>query len=163
MVNEYAPRVMTIETSSPDETRQAARYLGECCAGGEVLLLMGDLGSGKTCFVQGLAMGLAIPEETRVTSPTFTLHAEYIGRLVLNHLDLYRLDEDVGLAGGLGIEDMAGEPGAVTAIEWPEVVAEKLRGDRLEVRFTDRGENRRRIDLAAYGPKHGELLEKLMA
>lgn len=149
------------ETSSPDETRAVARCLGEGCRGGEVLLLIGDLGSGKTCFTQGLARGLAVPEDMRVTSPTFTLHAEYPGRLVLNHLDLYRLD-DADSACGLGIEDMLGEPGTVTAIEWPEILENQLAGDRLEVRITDLGDNRRRVELSAFGPQHAGLLEQAM-
>lgn len=152
---------MRIETSSPDETRAAARYLGGLCGGGEVLLLIGDLGAGKTCFAQGLAQGLGVPEEMRVTSPTFTLHAEYPGRLVLNHLDLYRLD-DAGAACGLGVEDMVGMPGTVTAIEWPEILAERLGGERLEVRLSDIGDGRRRIEFSAYGIRHADLLEQAM-
>lgn len=149
------------ETGSPEETRAVAACLGGCCEGGELLLLIGDLGAGKTCFVQGLARGLAVPENLRVTSPTFTLHAEYAGRLILNHLDLYRLD-DAASADGLGIEDLAGEPGTVTAVEWPEVLAHVLGGDRLEIRLTAVGETRRRMDLSAFGPRHVALLERVM-
>lgn len=151
---------MYVETASPDETRAVAEYCGERCVGGEVLLLIGDLGAGKTCFTQGLARGLGVPEGMRVTSPTFTLHAEYEGRLVLNHLDLYRLDDPRSLD-GLGVEDMVGEPGTVTAIEWPEILESAFKGERLEVRLNDVGENRRRIDFVAFGRLHAGLLERM--
>lgn len=160
MVDGELPRlVMSMETSSPEETRAIARRLGEVSAGGEVILLIGDLGTGKTCFAQGLAAGLEVPEDMRVTSPTFTLHAEYPGRLLLNHLDLYRLD-DAPAAGALGVEDMAGLAGTVTAVEWPEVLTGLREGDRLEVRLFHVADNRRRIELASFGPMHTELLER---
>lgn len=162
MVEREIPRFsVTVETSSPDETRSVACFLGEGCRGGEILLLMGDLGTGKTCFTQGLAVGLAVPETMRVTSPTFTLHAEYEGRLVLNHLDLYRLDDAESLD-GLGIEDMLGEAGTVTAIEWPEILGGAFRGDRLEVRLTDLGDGRRSIEFSAFGPMHAKLIERVL-
>lgn len=148
---------MTAETASPEETRQIAWSLGSACRGGEILLLYGDLGAGKTCFVQGLALGLGIDPETRVTSPTFTIHAEYSGRLILNHLDLYRLDDAASLD-GLGIADMLGDKASVMAVEWPEMLDGGVGGDRLEIRITDLGEGRRRFDLGAYGARHAALL-----
>lgn len=121
------------------------------------MLLIGDLGSGKTCFTQGLAAGLGVPPDMRVTSPTFTLHAEYCGRLVLNHLDLYRLDEPCQLD-GLGIEDMLGDRTAVTAVEWPEMLAGGVGRERLEIRIADAGDGRREFSLAAFGRRHAGLL-----
>ncbi len=150
---------MTIATTSPEETRAVAECLGRLCLGGEILLLNGDLGSGKTCFVQGLARGLGIPPEVAVASPTFTIHAEYRGRLVLNHLDLYRLDDPVS-QDGLGIADLFGQPDSVAAVEWPEMLADPVAGDRLEIAFFDEGEGRRRLEFSAYGPLHGRLLEE---
>jgi tRNA threonylcarbamoyladenosine biosynthesis protein TsaE len=149
---------MTVTSDSPAMTRDIARYLGQLCRGGEILLLDGDLGSGKTCFVQGLARGLDIGPDTAVTSPTFTIPAEYAGRLVLNHLDLYRLDDPVSQA-GLGIDDMIGQPGTVAAVEWPEMLADPVSGDRLEITLADAGDGRRRLDFAAHGPLHARLLE----
>jgi ATPase, YjeE family len=145
-------------TDSPEATRDAACSLGTLCRGGEVLLLIGDLGSGKTCFTQGLARGLDVPADIRVTSPTFTLHAEYPGRLVLNHLDLYRLDEPCQME-GLGVEDMLGDRDAVAAVEWPEMLADGVGRERLEIRIADTGDNRRSFALTAHGPRHVELLE----
>ncbi len=155
-----APLVqMTVTSDSPATTRDIAAHLGRVCRGGEILLLDGDLGSGKTCFVQGLARGLDVDSGVRVTSPTFTIHAEYAGRLVLNHLDLYRLDDPVSQA-GLGIDDMLGQPDGVAAIEWPEMLADPVLGDRLEIRLHDIGDGCRRLEFAAFGPRHARLIEE---
>ncbi len=148
-------------TSSPEETRALARRLGALCLGGEALLLFGDLGTGKTCFVQGLAAGLGVPENLRVTSPTFTLHAEYPGRLLLNHLDLYRLSDPVS-AENLGIGDMLADGKAVTAVEWPEMIAGGVGAERLEIRFDHAGEHARLLRADAFGGGHARLLERLL-
>ncbi len=147
-------------SSSPEDTRALARRIGALCRGGEAILLFGDLGAGKTCFVQGLAAGLGVPDTLRVTSPTFTLHAEYPGRLLLNHLDLYRLADPVS-AENLGLADMLADGRAVAAIEWPEMIAEGVGAERLEIRFENAGENARLLRADAFGPGHGRLLEAL--
>lgn len=146
-------------TASPDATRALAETLGRLCVGGEVILLAGDLGAGKTCFVQGLARGLDIPAGKRVASPTFTLHGEYEGRLVLNHLDLYRLDDPAQLH-GLGIDDFLADPGAVTAVEWPELLAETAGRERLDLRLEHVSESERRIGARASGRRHARLLRE---
>lgn len=150
------------QTASPEETRELARRLGTACGGGEVILLHGDLGAGKTCFVQGLAIGLDVPPELRVTSPTFTIHAEYPGRLVLNHLDLYRLDDPVS-AERLGVGDMLADAAAVTAIEWPEMLADGVGKRRLEIRIEDAGEGKRRFRMIAFDAGHARLLAAVAA
>ncbi len=150
-------------SGSPDATRALARRVGELCLGGEALLLFGDLGAGKTCFVQGLAAGLGVPAALRVTSPTFTIHAEYPGRLVLNHLDLYRLDDPVS-AESLGVGDMLADRTAVTAVEWPEMLADgpgAADARRLEIRFESTGAEGRLLRLAAFGAAHARLLGAL--
>ena len=158
MVENNAPAMrMSLTSSSPEETRRIAAALGAKCHGGEIFLLYGDLGAGKTCFVQGLAEGLEVKPELRVTSPTFTIHAEYPGRLVLNHLDLYRLEEAVMLD-GLGIEDMLADTAAVTAAEWPEMLEPMVGMARMDVRIDDAGEGRRTIELSAYGRRLSRLL-----
>ncbi len=147
-----------LRSASPGDTRALAQRLGALCRGGEAILLFGDLGTGKTCFVQGLAAGLGVPDAFRVTSPTFTLHAEYPGRLVLNHLDLYRLG-DAAAAEHLGLGDMLGDGGAVTAVEWPEAIAGDAGAERLEIRLEHAGETERLIRAAAFGARHARLLE----
>ena len=116
-------RVFT--THSEDETAAVARTLAASLNAGDVLLLSGNLGAGKTAFVRGLAEGLGIaPEE--VSSPTFTLVHEYRGgRLSLHHVDLYRLDR--AATDELGLDQM-GVADGVMAIEWPDRLTHDLPG-----------------------------------
>ena len=110
--------------------------------GGEVVLLSGELGAGKTTFVRGLARGLgADPEE--VASPTFVLLTRYPGRLVLHHADLYRL-RGGGDERELGLEELPG-PGGVLAVEWSERLAALPWARALRVTLEHAGEDGRRI------------------
>jgi len=122
-------------THSEEETAEVARQLATVVRAGDVLLLSGNLGAGKTAFVRGLAAGLAIdPEE--VSSPTFTLVHEYRGgRLTLYHADLYRLDKVA--TEDLGLEEM-GVADGVLAIEWPDRLSHELPGARtIEIEIVD--------------------------
>lgn len=113
-----------ITTRSPEETKDMGERIGKSCRGGEVFLLNGDLGAGKTCFTQGLAKGLGIEED--VTSPTFVLHVQYEGgSLELNHFDAYRLAEAESI-GDLGFDDFFGYEQGVAIVEWPEVIEDIL-------------------------------------
>lgn len=128
-------------THSEDETTTVARELAADVKAGDVILLSGNLGAGKTAFVRGLAAGLGIdPEE--VSSPTFTLVHEYRGgRLTLYHADLYRLDRVA--TDDLGLEEM-GVADGVLAIEWPNRLSHPMPGARtIEIEIVD--ENTRRI------------------
>ncbi len=111
-------------TNSQEETFQLAEEMGRSMRGGEVIALIGDLGAGKTLFVQGLARGLGIPEEAYISSPTFTLIDSHRGRLNLHHLDLYRLS-DIDELEAIGWRDCLTED-SVTAIEWADKIAEYL-------------------------------------
>jgi tRNA threonylcarbamoyladenosine biosynthesis protein TsaE len=131
------------ETSSEAETSAAGEALGRTLRAGDVVLLYGDLGAGKTAFVRGLARGIgANPDD--VSSPTFTLVQEYAGpSLTLFHVDLYRLEP--AEIDDLGMEDLVSGDGVV-AIEW----AERWRGrpdDVIEVRIEEAGEDRRRVSI----------------
>jgi tRNA threonylcarbamoyladenosine biosynthesis protein TsaE len=121
-----------VETNSPEETWALAAELAEELGPGTVMALHGDLGAGKTCFVQGLAAALGIDEP--ITSPTYTLIGEYEGRLPLHHIDLYRLSGPEE-ALGLGIEEYFDANG-ITAIEWAERAEGLLPPDLIHIQIT---------------------------
>ena len=127
---------------------ELGRGLGRALKGGELLLLQGDLGYGKTVFVRGVAAALGVlPEE--VSSPSYTLVHEYRGgRLPLFHIDLYRLDTPEEEVGALGIEDILAA-GGVVLVEWGEKLPPFLRRGATTIRFHDVGEGSRRIEIFA--------------
>ena len=119
-------------TTSVDQTRELAGALASLARSGDVVVLAGDLGAGKTAFVQGFGRGLGVTD--RITSPTFTLVHVYEGRLPVHHLDVYRL-EQLSEALDLGLPEMLDE-GGVVLIEWGDAILPVLPQDYLEVRLT---------------------------
>ncbi len=140
---------LTLTTHSAEETQAFAEALGRILKGGEVLALEGDLGAGKTCFVQGLAAGLEVPPEVYVCSPTYTLHDSYPGRKTLHHLDLYRLGDADELE-EIGWRDyLDGE--AIVVIEWANRIEDYLPPDFLLIRLEILDAHRRTIHLDVNG------------
>jgi len=136
-------------TRSVDDTRAGAAEVASLLQPGDVVVLAGDLGAGKTAFTQGLARGLGVTEP--VTSPAFVLVRPCSGRLPLTHIDVYRLDHVQELF-DLGIAEIV-DGGGVTVVEWGDVVTPALPADRLEVRLDDgEAEDERLVDLEAVGP-----------
>lgn len=134
----------TLVTHSEEETAAAGERLAARVQPGDVVLLHGDLGAGKTAFVRGLARGLGTPPDD-VSSPTFTIIQEYRGRLTLYHVDLYRLQPlEVG---ELGLDEII-DSGGVVAIEWAERWRD-LPARAWVVRIVHEGEDDRRISIAA--------------
>jgi tRNA threonylcarbamoyladenosine biosynthesis protein TsaE len=132
-----------IHTGSEEETTAAGERLGRSLVPGDVVLLIGQLGAGKTAFVRGIARGIGgAPDE--VTSPTFTLIQEYAGgRATLHHVDLYRLEP--AEVSHLGLDELVS--GAdIVAIEWSERWSERP-DDVIEVRIEDAGGDQRRIQI----------------
>ena len=114
-----------------------------------MIVLAGDLGAGKTAFVQGFGRGLGVVE--RITSPTFTLVHVYEGRLPVHHLDVYRL-EQMSEALDLGLAEMLDE-GGVVLVEWGDAITRLLPHDHLEVRLTfGAGDDDRVLELESVGP-----------
>jgi len=107
------------QTQNAEETFKLGKQIGAQLSGGEILLLDGPLGAGKTVFVKGMAWGLGIdPEE--VTSPSFTLVNPYVGRILLYHIDFYRLEEGAAAAHAVDLEELLSDERAVVVIEWAE-------------------------------------------
>ena len=139
-------------TASEEETSLAGEALAVTLRPGDVVLLYGQLGAGKTAFVRGLARGLGAPAE-EVSSPTFTLIQEYVGsRATLYHVDLYRLEPPE--IPDLGLDELVAGDGIV-AIEWAERWAGRP-DDACEVWIEDEGEERRRIRVKGQGRRTKE-------
>lgn len=150
-----------VTTRSPDETDALARRVATVLEAGDVVVLAGDLGAGKTAFARGLGHGLGVPDA--IVSPTFTLARVYAGRLRMVHVDVYRLDTVHELL-DLGLDDLA-EGDAVTVVEWGDVVSGELAPDRLEVRLelvTD-APDARTVTLVARGATWAARAERLAA
>lgn len=122
--------MITCSSDAVESTRAIAVALAGVVLDGDLIALVGGLGAGKTAFTQGFADALGVTD--RVTSPTFTLANRYEGRLILNHLDVYRMD---GAADSrdLGIDELLDD--GVTIIEWADVIVAALPGDRLDIRL----------------------------
>lgn len=145
-------------TASVDETRDLAHALASLARPGDVVVLAGDLGAGKTAFVQGFGRGLGVSD--RITSPTFTLVHVYEGRLPVHHLDVYRLGS-LSEALDLGLAEMLDE-GGVVLIEWGDAILPVLPLDLLEIRITfGAGDDDRHLSLrpigAAWAPRSDAL------
>jgi tRNA threonylcarbamoyladenosine biosynthesis protein TsaE len=139
---------LRLRTASTAETRQLAASLAPAAEPGDRLALVGPLGAGKTQFAKGFAVGLGIDEV--VNSPSFTLMAEYEGRLTLFHQDLYRLtDAGEVLAGGLLDER---QDDGVTVAEWADRLDEDLDAARLTVAIEPVGRTDRQIEISGHGP-----------
>jgi tRNA threonylcarbamoyladenosine biosynthesis protein TsaE len=143
--------VILVRTESPEDTRELAGSLAKLVRDGDLLLLSGDLGAGKTAFVQGLGSALGV--EGRITSPTFTLAQEYEGSsLRVNHLDVYRLTDSAEIH-DLGLPELLEE--GVTVIEWGERLLPSIGSDHLQLRLRfgdpEQGGNVRLIEVTSAG------------
>ncbi|MDI6699049.1 MAG: tRNA (adenosine(37)-N6)-threonylcarbamoyltransferase complex ATPase subunit type 1 TsaE [Candidatus Saccharicenans sp.] len=136
---------LEIRTGSEEETRQIAERLAGQLIGDELILITGELGAGKTVFVQGLASGLGVEAVDSVCSPSFTLINLYRGRVDLIHVDLYRL-EDPDQVADLGLEDYLAT--GVMAVEWAERLPEDFRAGRMiEISIAVEADDRRLIKI----------------
>lgn len=140
------------ETDDAEATRALAGAMAPHLGHGDVLVLSGDLGAGKTCFTQGLGAALGVAD--RITSPTFTIVSEYEGRLPLHHLDVYRIDDPDDTL-DLDLPELL-EAG-VTVVEWGERIDAVLPASRatVELRFDDDGDrdpDSRQVRIGLHGP-----------
>jgi tRNA threonylcarbamoyladenosine biosynthesis protein TsaE len=151
-------RVIELAAATPEDTRDLGEAVADLLGPGDVVLLTGDLGAGKTTFVQGAARGLGVADP--VVSPTFTLVRQYRGRLQVFHADVYRLDR-MQEAIELGFEEMVG-PDGVLFVEWGDVVGALMPEARLDVEMWVRPEeDGRLVLLAGSGRSWAERWERL--
>ncbi|MGH2678597.1 MAG: tRNA (adenosine(37)-N6)-threonylcarbamoyltransferase complex ATPase subunit type 1 TsaE, partial [Actinomycetota bacterium] len=137
------PPTLDVISRAPDETRKVGAALAELLVPGDVVSLTGDLGAGKTAFVQGAARALGVQEP--VTSPTFVLVRQYRGDVPVHHVDVYRLDR-VQEVLDLGFEDLL-DPSGVVFVEWGDAIDALLSDDHLQVEITT-GDDARRLSFA---------------
>ena len=142
-------------SASPADTVELGRRLGAAAAAGDVFLLDGPFGAGKTHLVQGLAAGLGV--DGCVTSPSFILANEYAGRLPLYHLDLFRLEELDATTVQTLEEYFYGD--GVCAVEWPALLPARLRADASELTLRPMGEETREIVARLAAPRLAEALQ----
>lgn len=150
--------IIEINTGSPEKTRMAAEYLGKLLESGTIIGLDGELGAGKTEFVKGLAAGVGVPENTYITSPTYSIINQYTGRLPLYHLDLYRLSEPDELY-DTGLEDILAE-NAIVVVEWPSIMSEMAETD-ISIIIQVTGITERKISFFGYGLANSNLIRDL--
>ena len=151
---------ISVRTSSVEETRDLASLLIKVFKAGDVVVLSGDLGAGKTAFTQGL--GLALGIENPITSPTFTLANRYDGELTLNHLDVYRL-EHLQEVEELGLSELI-DSNSLTVIEWGDVISSVLTEGYLEISLNlGEGIGDRIVDFRPIGHKWLERESELVS
>jgi tRNA threonylcarbamoyladenosine biosynthesis protein TsaE len=148
---------LTIISNSPDDTIILGRKIGKLAMPGDIFLLSGILGAGKTCLTQGIAYGLGINEYT--LSPSFVLVRELYGQLTLYHMDLYRL-ENIEEIADLGLDDYLYGKG-VCAIEWANKGMPLFPEEHLSVEIVYKDDSKRQIIFKAYGQRYLELIDRL--
>ena len=146
-----------IISNSPEETQEFGARLGELARPGDIFLLVGKLGAGKTCLTQGIARGLGIREYA--ASPSFVVVRELYGWLPLYHMDFYRLDNLEEIA-ELGLDDYFYGKG-VSVVEWAEKGLSLLPPEHLLIEMSYLSDTRRRLKLKAKGKRYRELVAKL--
>jgi tRNA threonylcarbamoyladenosine biosynthesis protein TsaE len=142
---------------SPEETQKLGQRLGELAQPGDVILLVGNLGTGKTCLTQGIAWGLGIKEYA--LSPSFVIIRELYGRLPLYHIDLYRLDR-IEESMDLGLDDYLYGRG-VCVVEWAEKALSLMPSEHLLIRLDYLSDTERRFRLEASGRRYMKVVAQL--
>ncbi len=140
--------MLRARTTDVEGTRSLGAAIASVAASGDLILLAGELGAGKTAFVQGFGAGLGV--DATITSPTFTLAHQYEGRLPMHHLDVYRLERFAEMD-DIGVSELL-DGGGVVLIEWGDAVAPALPKDYLEITLTyGEGDDERHLELRCVG------------
>ena len=145
---------MRLITDSVKETQTLGVAIGKNIRPRDLILLVGELGSGKTALTQGIARGVGVVDSVR--SPTFVLATEYTGRLILYHIDLYRLDTILDIE-NMGLEEYIENDG-VCVVEWADKAIPIFPKAHLVIELKDIGKEKRSVILTAYGNRHTALI-----
>ena len=157
MSEEDARECVELTSTGPEETRRIGRVLGETARPGDVFLLSGELGAGKTCLTQGILRGLGSDETAR--SPTFVLVSQYSARLTLYHVDLYRLEGGADVL-DLGLDEYL-EGDGVTVVEWADRAIGLLGEEYVNISLEHVDDETRRVKVSASGSAFAEALAAL--
>ncbi len=149
---------MVFQTKSASETIRLGRNLGSLLLPGDIVALVGELGTGKTQFIKGLAAGVGVGKSLYISSPTFTLINEYAGKMPFYHIDLFRLKSEKE-AEELGLEEYFQGQG-ITAIEWADKIPSLLPQEILWIHIRYTGEHTRSFEIIGKGKRYEELLKK---
>ncbi len=147
--------LVEIRTRSPEKTQVVGRAIGENARAGDLILLEGELGAGKTCLTQGILWGLGGNEYAR--SPTFVLMAQYAARLTLHHVDLYRIESAIEAA-ELGLDEVVSGDG-VTVVEWADRAGGMFEGQGLRIRLALVTESTRSLTLSTTDVRYSSAIE----
>lgn len=150
---------MKISLDSLAQTRIFGDILGRLAAAGDVILLTGSLGAGKTTLTQSIAAGLGVPADCYVVSPSFSLMLEYQGRLPLYHIDCYRLDSEDDVEGS-GLMDYIVADG-LAVVEWPERLGSLKPPEYLDILLVPEGDGTRKVKIKAVGSRWLERMDTL--
>ena len=150
---------MVLQTRNTSGTIQIGKSIGSLLLPGDVVALVGELGTGKTQFIKGLAVGVGIGKPTYISSPSFTLINEYKGKIPFYHIDLFRLRAEKE-AEDLGLEEYF-QSGGITAIEWADRIPSLLPREMLWIQISYTGENTRSIEILGRGKQYEELINRL--
>jgi len=147
---------LTIITKSPEETKNLGKEVGKLAKPGDLLAFYGELGAGKTCFIQGISRELEVKDY--VTSPSFTIVNEYQGKILIYHFDLFRLNMEEILE--LGYEEYFYGEG-LTVIEWAEKIEQLLPKEHLKIDIKFKDLYERTISFISQGDRFDKLLKEL--
>jgi tRNA threonylcarbamoyladenosine biosynthesis protein TsaE len=150
---------MKVTLNSLRQTADFGRILGRKAVSGDVILLTGTLGAGKTTLTQSIAEGLEVPAECYVTSPSFSLLLEYPGRIPLYHIDCYRLRDEDDIEES-GLMDYIVADG-LTVVEWPDRLGCFIPAEHLALRLDDAGETGRRATVTPHGKRWLERMDEV--
>jgi len=153
--------MLTINTNNSDRTKELGIDIGKLLSSGDIICLSGDLGTGKTTFVNGLANGLEIKEY--ITSPTFTIVNEYVGKYKLYHFDVYRINDPEELY-NIGFDEYIYSED-ISVIEWAELVSEIVPKEKLWIKITkntDISDEYRKFEIDSIGNRYELLINELI-